>query len=85
MSMYVLEVKAKALKELASLPKKDQERIVGMFDVLRENPFAGKQLEGKFKGLRSLRVWPYRIIYVIDQRIITVTVLKIGHRKDVYR
>jgi mRNA interferase RelE/StbE len=83
--MYALEVKTKALKQLATLPKKDQKRVLAAFDVLRENPMAGKQLEGKYKGLRSLRLWPYRIIYAVDHSVITVTVVKVGHRKDVYR
>lgn len=83
--MYVLEVKPKAMKQLESLPEKDQDKVLASFDVLKENPTAGKQLEGKYKGFRSLRVWPYRIIYAVDHRIITVTVVKIGHRKDVYR
>lgn len=82
--MYALEVKMKAQKQLKSLPKKDQKRILAALEVLQENPLAGKQLEGKYKGLRSLRVWPYRILYAVDHRIITVTVVKVGHRKDVY-
>jgi len=84
-SMYALEVKTKAVKQLESLPKKDQKRVLAAFDVLRENPTAGKQLEGKYKGLRSLRVWPYRIIYGVDHSIITVTVVNVAHRKNVYR
>ena len=83
--MYTLEVKTKAQKHLASLPRKDQKRVVAAFDVLRENPTAGKKLEGKFLGLRSLRVWPYRILYAVDHRIITVTVVKVDHRKDAYK
>lgn len=83
--MYALELKTKALKQLASLPSKDQERILAAFDELRANPLAGKQLLGDYKGLRSLRVWPYRILYAVDHAVITVTVLRIGHRKDVYR
>jgi mRNA interferase RelE/StbE len=82
---YVLEVKTKVLKQMESLPNKDQDRVLSAFDLLRENPTAGKQLEGKYKGFRSLRVWPYRIIYAVDHSIITVTVVKMGNRKDVYR
>ena len=83
--MYALEVKTKVYKQLESLSKKDQQRVYAAFDILRENPTAGKQLEGKYKGFRSLRVWPYRIIYAVDHGMITVTVVKIGHRKEVYR
>ncbi len=83
--MYVLEVKSKALKQVGALPKKDQQRILDAFELLRENPVAGKKLEGEYEGFRSLRVWPYRIIYAVDHGMITVTVVRVGHRKDVYR
>lgn len=83
--MYALEIKAKALKQIESLPQKDRQKVFSSMEVLKENPMAGKQLEGKYKGFRALRAWPYRIIYAIDHHIITVTVLRVGHRKDVYK
>jgi mRNA interferase RelE/StbE len=83
--MYALEIKTIALKQIELLPKKDQQRVFSSMEILKENPLAGKQLEGKYKGLRTLRVWPYRIIYAVDHRVITVTVVKVGHRRDVYR
>ena len=60
-------------------------RINAAIDMLRENPFAGKKLQGEHEGTWSLRVWPYRIIYVIQRDIITVTVLRVGHRQGVYQ
>ena len=60
-------------------------RVDATIDVLRENPFAGKRLEGEFEGTWSLRVWPYRILYTIHQEIVTVTVLRVGHRQGVYK
>lgn len=83
--MYVLEIKTKALKQIETLPKKDQQKVFSSMEVLTKNPLAGKQLEGKYKGLRVLRAWPYRIIYAVDHKIITVTVVKVGHRKNAYR
>lgn len=83
--LYRLFMTKQADKQFEGLQKKDQKRVQATFEVLRENPLAGKQLEGKYKGLRSLRVWPYRILYAVDHRIITVTVVKVGHRKDVYK
>lgn len=82
--MYRVEVKKKAKKEIKALPKKDQERIISAFDVLRENPFAGKKLEGEYEGAWTFRVWPYRIIYTINRNIVTVTVLRVGHRQGIY-
>lgn len=83
--MYRIEVKRRAAKVIDSLSKKDQQRIAEAFEVLRRDPFAGKKLEGEFEGARSIRVWPYRILYAIFEEIVTVVVFRVGHRKDVYR
>ena len=83
--MYNLEIKKKALKQMQSLPTKDQKRIISAFEILKENPLTGKRLEGEYADFRSLRVWPYRIIYAVDHHIVTITVVKVAHRKDVYR
>ena len=83
--MYAVVVKKKAAQEIEALPIRDQRRIIASFDVLRENPFVGKKLEGEYEGARVIRVWPYRIIYVIHQSIVTVTVLRVGHRQGVYK
>lgn len=83
--MYTIEVKNKAKKEILSLPRKGQQRVLLALDVLRENPFEGKKLEGEYAGAWTYRVWPYRIIYTIHRHIVTITVLRVRHRKDVYR
>lgn len=82
--MYTIVLKKKAQKDILTLPKKDQERILAALEVLQEHPFSGKKLQGRYKGAWSLRVWPYRIIYVIYQKIVTITVLRVGHRQGVY-
>lgn len=83
--MYRLDILPRAKKELLRLHPKQQARIEAAIDALQINPFLGKKLEGKFQGSWSFRVWPYRIIYRIHQRTVTVTVLKIGHRQGVYK
>lgn len=83
--MYIVEVKKKARKEIKALSKKDQQRILAAFEALRLNPFEGKKLEGEYHGAWSFRVWPYRIIYTIQKEIVTVTVLRVGHRQGVYK
>ncbi|MFH0851683.1 MAG: type II toxin-antitoxin system RelE/ParE family toxin [Candidatus Peregrinibacteria bacterium] len=83
--MYSVELRPKARKALARLPREHQERIAVAIDTLSEDPFIGKKLEGKFRGAWTLRVWPYRIIYRIDRRVIAVEVLNIGHRQGVYK
>ena len=82
---YKVIILKHAQKEASSLPQKDQKRVVEAIASLASDPFQGKHLHGEYKGAWAIRVWPYRIIYTIDHKIVTVTVVKIGHRKDVYK
>lgn len=82
--MYRVILIPKAEKQLEKLERRYQERITAALLKLKEHPFSGKKLEGELEGGRAIRVWPYRIIYTVDKKIITVTVVAIGHRKDVY-
>lgn len=82
---YTVVILRRARKELLKLSKKDQKRIDNAIDVLQTDPFCGKQLYGEFEGKWALRVWPYRIIYTIEQDIVTVTILRVGHRQGVYK
>lgn len=83
--MYVVVLKKRAAKDLKKLAKSDQERALVVLKSLGNNPFVGKKLEGEHEGYWSVRVWPYRIIYTINKQIVTVTVVAIGQRKDIYR
>lgn len=82
---YKIVVLTQAQKEALSLPRKDQKRITAGIASLSADPYRGKQLQGKLKGAWAIRVWPYRIIYTIETKIVTVTVIKIGHRKNIYQ
>ncbi len=83
-SVYRVILKPKAKKQYDNLPPKDRQRVLGALQGLRENPFVNKKLSGELRGRYAVRVWPYRIIYTIEKSIVTVTVVAIGHRKDVY-
>ena len=75
-----------ALRNLATLPKADQKRVIERIDGLATDPRpAGeKALQGQH-GLYRLRSGNYRIIYRIEDDRLLVLVIKIGHRRDVYR
>lgn len=83
--MFAVHITTQARKEYQKLSARDQERALLAFDQLRNNPFVGKKLNGEHDGDWAYRIWPYRIIYTINKKIITVTVVAIGQRKDVYR
>ena len=75
----------RAVKELEALPRETQQRIVEAVESLAEEPFKGEQLAAEWKGLRRLRVGRYRVIYAFDGAEFLILVVRVGHRKDVYR
>jgi addiction module RelE/StbE family toxin len=74
-----------AAKQYEKLPSSVKTRIRKKLQLLEESPSAGKKLMGQLQGIRSLRVWPYRIIYEINERKKRVEVHKIAHRQGVYK
>ena len=61
--------------------------VVGkkFINCLSGNPYYGKPLKGNKKGCYSLRVGEYRIIYEVYPSKKIVYIIRIGHRKDIYR
>ena len=70
-------------KVLARLDAAIHRRILEAIDTLKENPYRGKKLQGVDVGRWRLRVGDYRIRYDIAEE--AVFILRIGHRRDVYR
>jgi mRNA interferase RelE/StbE len=73
------------LKDVAEVRKDDRRRIVDAIEKLVADPLKGRPLKGRWKGLRRIRVGLYRVIYVLRRSELTVLVLRIGHRREVYR
>lgn len=61
------------------------ERIRTALESIAEEPRSGKRLKGAFSGLWSFRVGSYRVVYRVEDARVTVVVLDIGHRREVYR
>jgi mRNA interferase RelE/StbE len=82
---YRLLIKPTAVKELEALPAKDRRRIVPRIEGLASEP----RPHGceKLSGLEQYRVrqGDYRVVYGVDDEARVVIVVKIGHRRDVYR
>lgn len=83
--IYTVVLERKAQKQLRKIPQQYQDRIIPALRYLAHDPFAGKKLRGDHKSEYTLRVWPYRIIYKIEKKTVTVFVLAIGHRQSVYQ
>ena len=71
-------------KTFSQLDRVSQKRIVERLKDLSKNPKSGKPLKGRFKGIRSLRVGEYRILYDIQESHLIIVVIAMGHRKSVY-
>ena len=87
MAGYRLLIKTSAAKELEAVGAKvDRQRIVARVQSLVANPRSevSEKLAGYADRYR-VRQGSYRIIYLIDDERREVTIVKVGHRKDVYR
>lgn len=73
-----------AEKQYKRLSKPDKIKVKKKLLMLQEDPTAGKKLVGELAGVRSLRAWPYRIIYEINKVKIRIEVHKIAHRQGAY-
>ena len=85
MANYDLRIKPSAVKELEDLQAKDRRRIVSKIQNLAEEPRPRgcEKLSGRDRF--RLRQGDFRILFEVDDGAETVTVVKIGHRRDVYR
>lgn len=86
MASYRIELKRSAAKEIEKIKnKRDRQRIVERIAGLSENPRpTGCQ---KLSGQESYRIrqGEYRIVYTIADALLVVEIVKVGHRRDVYR
>jgi mRNA interferase RelE/StbE len=84
---YRVVIKPSASKEIGAVgQKKDRQRIVLRIQSLGENPrpFGCEKLSGQLDRYR-VREGNYRILYSVDDDKLLVDVVKVGHRKEVYR
>ena len=86
MTTYHVDIARRAVKALAALPRREQQRVRAAIDLLADNPRPPGcvAMTGEAHAYR-VRVGDYRIIYeVLDDRLV-VQVVRVGHRRDVYR
>ena len=85
MASYSVLIKASAAKELERLPERPRRQIARKIRALAEQPRpAGcEKLTGE--GLYRIRQGDYRVVYAIEDQVLTVLVIRVGHRREVYR
>jgi mRNA interferase RelE/StbE len=82
---YDIFILRRAQKELSQLSAQAFERVCDVIRALAKDPRASGCLKLTGRDGWRLRVGEYRVIYEIDDKKKVVTVLHIGHRRDIYR
>lgn len=89
MPSYRIEIAKRARKQLWQLPVRTQERIAEAIGILGSNPLSPvldiKPLVNYPKGYFRLRAGAYGVIYILDDMIRIIQIIRIGHRKEVYQ
>jgi len=84
MKKHQIRVSRAAEKQLKKIPPKDQEKIVKSIINLGDFPYPhGYKKLLKREGFR-IRVGNYRIIYEIKKKEVVITIIAVGHRKEIY-
>lgn len=86
MALYKVEINKKVRKkDLPSIPLKDAAKIVERITQLAENPYPTGAVRLKGRDEWRIRQGDYRILYIVEEDTITVYVVKVGHRREVYK
>lgn len=82
---YSVEIKLSAAREIEAIPRADRRRVVERIGRLAEDP-RPRGCE-KLAGGEHYRVrqGDYRIVYIVEDEHLVVWVVKVGHRRDLYR
>ena len=85
---YQVKFTKSARKEFQRLPKRIQARVVEALSFLAGNPYSELLQIKKLRGVDELyriRIGDYRLVYTIEAEELIVILVKIGHRREVYR
>jgi len=86
MASYRIEVSATAEKQIRKLPRKDQIRVLRAIRPLATEPVpSGARKVRGYEDVFRIRVGTYRILYRVEGRRLLIIILKIGHRREIYR
>ena len=85
MASYRLLIKPSAARELEGIPKKDRQRLVTRLRSLTTDPRPSgcEKLSGE--DLFRIRQGKYRVLYSVGDEELVILVIRIGHRREVYR
>ena len=83
--MYQIELRRRAQRSLDKLPKNDFQAVIEAIKDLAQAPRPRGVEKIKTTGLWRIRQGDYRIVYGIDDNQQLITIVRVGHRREIYR
>ena len=84
MNKFSMRYTPEASRLLSKLHPENKKLIRAALEDLRNNPYAGRDLQEELYGYKSFKLKRYRVLYNINEEENTIQIFHIGHRKDVY-
>lgn len=85
MAEYKILIRPSVTKDFKSIPQKDQKKILAKIESLANDPRPPSSIKLSGDERYRIRQGNYRILYEIQDDILIVTIVKVAHRKDVYK
>ncbi len=83
--MYEVITPRRVQRIIASLPTADGERVLAAIRALAHDPRPSGVTKLRGEDLWRIRVGDYRVVYAIEDQRLVVTIVRVGHRREVYR
>ncbi len=86
MAIYEVQISRTAERQLARLERTTQQRVAAAMQALAQDPRPRgcRKLQG-YEDVYRIRVGRYRLLYSVSDNTVVVVILKVGHRRSVYR
>jgi mRNA interferase RelE/StbE len=85
--MYEIVMTERVVKALQTIPKADVNKFIRKIAIIAKNPYAPLSFVKRLKNSQNFRFrfGDYRGVYNVTEKILTITVIDVAHRKDIYR
>lgn len=80
---YFVYIPKQVRKSLLKIPSPWIERMEKVINTLETDPYAGEKMNGDMKDKRKIKIWPYRIVYKIDEARHLIVICEAEHRGNV--
>ena len=84
MNKFSMRYTPEASRLLSKLHPENKKLIRAALEDLRNNPYAGRDLQEELYGFKSFKLKRFRVLYNINEEENIIQIFHIGHRKDVY-